>query len=251
MKVAKIKQNILKQAFNPLHLFNEARLNFTSDCVNIKAMDKSYLIEIHISIPKHIFKQFEKNDTKMGITVENINVIDHLFTDDSVINIEIDETKRKLEFSNDSSRYVQRGPDIKYMRIRGDNEINPLQCEFTVDDSVDELLNGIQLANNIATHCVVQFRIKHPAIIMCANGDTDTIENMVYADNIQISDELYEQDKSDLELKLPLDKFIDITKILPRNKAIKIGMTNQDELVISYPVVDNIGKVNIKLAGRL
>lgn len=245
----KISQQIVSEALIPIRIFDEAVINFTSDSMYIEAQDKSKLIRTNVSIPKNKFITYNIKNFKIGIYTNIINIMECLFDKNSKLSININESTEKMVFANDNSSITHQGPDIRNCSFKPIDKKDTLQGKLTIRKSINNLLKSIELANDIATHAVLKFPINQPAIIMCANGDTDKIENKVLAHDAQINRSWFEQDglTVDAESKYPLDKFIKITKILPTNKSLKIAITDRDELVISYPVIDDIGEVYIKL----
>lgn len=253
MYSVKIRQQIVSKALFPMCIFDEAVINFTSDSMYVEGKDKSNSIRIHVSIPKDTFTTYNINEFKIGINTIVINILECLFDESSKLQIKIDKSTKKMIFVNDNSSFTHQGPDTSHCSVKPIDKKDTLQGKLTIRKSINNLLKSIKLANDIATHAVLKFPTNQPAIIMCANGDIDKIENKVIAHDAQINRSWFEQDGLvvDAESKYPLEKLIEITKILPTNKSLKIAVTDRDELVISYPVIDNIGEVYIKLAGSI
>lgn len=242
-----IDKELANQAVNPAALVQQAVVNFWPNAAAIEAQSECHLIKFRSEIPQSLFIDYKvKENIIAGINTEKILHIIQLCNSQSDINIRINKDKNKIIIHSGTMKYEAAKIDPRYISNVNIKYKNNLKLKLSFDNGISKLYRGVKAANKIATYCGIEFQPSRSTIILCANGDTDKLRAKIPA-NIMLT-RLDNNIKcgQGLQNRYPLDKLVDILKIVPSNKAVKIGITRHSELVLSYPLA-NIGEIHFKL----
>jgi len=242
-----IGQERFNQAVIPATLLPRAVVNFTQNVVTIEAQSESHLIKFRSTIPESIFTKYKiKEDTTFGIHTEDILKLIQMSDDRSDINIRFDKANRRIIFISRTLKYRTPELDPRYVSnkyVRGKDD---LALELSINKEIDKFCEAIKLANKIATYCTLEFHSDKSTVVLEANGDLDDLQIEIMANFMfqRLDNEIGFDER--LQNRYSLDKLVDILEIVPVDKAVKIGVTQNSELILSFSFA-NVGEIYFKL----
>lgn len=242
-----IEQERLNQAVMPAALFPRAVMNFRSNVVTIEAQSESHLIKFRSTIPRSLFNTYKiTENTTVGIQTNKILKIIQLIDNRSDIHIHLDKAKRRIMITSRKIKYRTQTLDSRYVSNKKISGKDDLCLELSINKEINKLYRITKYANKITTFCALEFQPDKSTVVFHANGECDKVRAEIAANfMLQRLDNRVEVDQ-ELGNRYSLDKLVDILDIVPVKKAVKIGVTQNSELILSYNFA-NVGELYFKL----
>jgi len=242
-----IKQNIVHQAVKPAVLCQQAVANFTPTAVTVEAISPSHLVTFRSKIPATLFADYRlQNPVTIGFNTDNALSVLQLINKHTYIDLCIAEETHTITIASPSIKYTCEELNPSYVATGDITGQGDLKCELTLDEAKPKLVRGVKAANRIATECTLTFQSDTSTIVLCATGDTDRVRAEIPG-HVMLDQSVRELDGTQaIQHRYSLDKLLDILRILPDDKPIRIGLTQESELIVNYPVT-TIGEISVKL----
>lgn len=236
----------LKRALMPLTVFSRAQVNFQSDAVYIEATKESRTAKVCVTVPSPLFQISNMSDLKIGICPQNLLPIVQLLDNDIHVDIHVG-SGNKIIISSNGFTYRTYKLDTKY--IYNMNMSDEEWSEYSVSARMSgaELSRGLKLANKIATHCKLEFCPNDSSVVLSASGDSDSVKEHTSVDDMRINIDRIQEDHLKMINYYPLDYFYEIYNLIPDTATVDFSL-RQSQLMMSYPIENNVGNICFILA---
>jgi hypothetical protein len=235
----------LERVLTPLSIFSRARIKCRTDSIYLEAAKKSKTATISITVPSSLLQASKLTDLNAGINPSKLLPAVQNLDDDILIDLYI-PSEGKIVISSDGYQFRTGGLDTKF--IYNDNSCNNKLSDDYICTKITgtDLSRGLELASDIATHCRLDFCPNENSIIVSASGDSDSLEDNISVDNMQINIGCV-KDGVQIKNYYLLKHLYEIYNIIPEATIVDLSI-EQSELVMSYPIVDDVGSVTFRLA---
>ena len=243
MLEAKIEKKVLKEALETIvSVTDEARLQITEDGFNLKAVDAASVAVCDFSLQKDAFVQYTIDEPKT-VGMDFAKLLDMI----SVGSKEEVELKMdgmdKLKIKNGSLSYALSLPNVD--TLRKEPNIPELEFPTKVEVGTEDLKRAIRAARDLGDAIV--FGVEENMFYIEAKNEMDKMRMQLTKEQL-VSLVVGEQP---IKSKFSTDYLSDIAKGFGSIESVKLGISKDSPLSISFEIANDLGKVGYLIAPRI
>jgi len=224
-------------------LVEEARVRVTEDGLTVRAVDSANVAMDDLELEAAAFESFEASPGTLGLNLDRLADPVRLASKDDLVQLFLDPESGKLIVVVDGLRYSMACINSRTIRAEPTLPEFDLPAAVTVDR--DALQRGVKAADLVADHVRIRMEADGDALVIEADGDTDTVTLELDGDDIEI---LAAGDASTL---FSLDYLKKLIRTIPAGTPVTLDIGEDFPLILSYELADGDGAITRMLAPRI
>lgn len=229
----------LNKILNPI--VSEYKMTITKGGISITVVDDAHVAMAKVDMPTDCFEEFEGSSMELGIDLDKMKDVAASGGKDEMVEIEFDGKANKLN--------MRVGNILRRMSLidatgMATPKIPALNLPVSITIKAEELRKVITAGEKLTNH--MDLKASPDAFLMVANGDTDTIEMRVPADQLE------EIECSEAVMsKFSMDYLGYAVRSVPKDGSTIIKMGNDYPVVFEFQIAEGKGSVLYMMAPRI
>jgi len=241
---AAIRASHLKNVLSPLRaLVDEARVRITGDGLTVRAVDSANVAMDDLELGAAAFESFEASPGTLGLDLDRLADPVGLASKNDLIQLYLDPESGKLIVLVDGLRYSLACLDAT--TIRAEPTLPEFDLPATVNVNREALQRGVKAADLVADHIRIRMEDGGEALVVKAEGDTDTVTLELDGDDIDIVT------AGDASALFSLDYLKKLVRTIPKGTTVTIDLGESFPLILSYALAEGEGTITRMLAPRI
>lgn len=216
-------------------LVDEAAIRVTDDGLVTRAVDPANVAMVRSELSNSAFTENHRGEAAFGIDTRKIgNLVEGI--DSGFVDLDYDDTARKLELASGPYRYTHAAMDID--TLRNEPDIPDLDLSFKAKINIDQLREAVEWFDEFTTHVRAGYDPERQKFWMEANERRGV-------NKMGTDDGVFEIDRSDLgyvhrlghaDSQFSVDYFRDIVQAVPEGRTATIIMGEEFPMKLSYEI---------------
>jgi proliferating cell nuclear antigen len=244
MLKAAIEADIFRETIDAVSaLVNECRLHVSETGIRTITVDTSNVAMVSLELEAGAFDSFAAEPAELGLDIEKIRSMMGMISRGDKVELELDDTGKKLKLSFGGYEYSITLLDTKTIRKDPNTPNLSLPAVFEVPGSLFN--DAIKASAMVSDKISLSVDEATGVFTMNAEGDSDRIKRELSGDDVTYSS------KATVRSLFSLDYLKDMGRAISKAEQVRVSLGTDHPVQFSFAYAGGKGKVGYLLAPRI